>query len=195
MSFLHSLEFHNPTFLNFFGAAAVVFYFTIYSFVGWLLENGYSFFTDKVFFKPNFLHGPFKPMYGFAPILLIYFMGGGPNWIVVILLCFFIPTIIEYSSGVLLLRLFHRQWWDYSGMPLQLHGHICLPFALCWIGLSLFCLKWVHPVVANVYVAIQPYWDRVYLAIIFYFLVDLFFTVRKNTLQGLSVEKSSNPIQ
>jgi uncharacterized membrane protein len=192
MSFLHSLEFHNPAFFKMDGTAAVIFYFTVYSLIGWLLENSYSLYTNRVFLKPNFLHGPFKPMYGIAPVLLIYFMMKEPNWITVIFLCFFIPTIVEYISGLLLLKFFHRQWWDYSDMPLQLHGHICLPFALCWIVLSIICLRWIHPIIVGVYGAIELYWDKIYLAIILYFLADLFFTIRK--YQRSYVGKPANPI-
>ncbi|WP_207789336.1 putative ABC transporter permease [Neobacillus terrae] len=45
--------------------------------------------------------------------------------------CFFSPGFFEYISGALLQKFFQHQWWDYSVMPIQIHGHICLPFSLC----------------------------------------------------------------
>jgi uncharacterized membrane protein len=193
MSILNSLEFHNPSIYKMDDISEIIFYFTVYSFLGWLLENSYNLFTNRVFLKENFLSGPFKPMYGIAPVLLVYVISLEPDWLSVLFLCFFIPTIVEYISGFLLKKLFHRQWWDYSDVPLNFHGHVCLPFSLCWIFLSLMSLKWLHPVIVTVFGRIDIYWDKVYVAIILYFFIDFVFALRRNTLGRLSGEKSPNP--
>jgi uncharacterized membrane protein len=182
MSFL---DFYTPVNVSFDGVSAIVFYFTIYSLIGWLLENTYSYATKRKFFKPNFFIGPFKPMYGFAPVLLVYLIGPETNWAVVLFLCFFIPTFIEYLSGALLQKFFQRQWWDYSDMPLQLHGHICLPFSLCWILLSLACVNWVHPVFVDVYEGVQFIWAWIWPAIILYFIAELTLSIRRYSIQAL----------
>jgi uncharacterized membrane protein len=192
---LNGIEFQNPDIFNLEGAATIVFYFTVYSWLGWLLENSYNFFTKQEFFKPNFLFGPFKPMYGFTPVLLVYLISPETNWLVVILLCCLIPTMVEYVTGALLLKLFNRQWWDYSDSPLQLHGHICLPFSACWSILSLLCIKWIHPAVASMYGAIEPYWAWVWSAVGLYFLADLVLAIRKHSLQDLITDEPTNPIQ
>lgn len=179
------LDFHYPLSLSFEGAAAIVFYFTVYSLFGWLLENCYSKLSGRAFFKPNFFLGPFKPMYGFAPLLLVYLIGPETNWLVTILLCFFIPTFVEYVSGALLLKFFQRQWWDYSDMPMQLHGHICLPFSLCWILLSLICLKWIHPVMISTYGFVEPIWAWIWPATVLYFIAELALAIRRHTTQEL----------
>ncbi|MDR4949309.1 putative ABC transporter permease [Neobacillus cucumis] len=168
------------------GAAAILFYFTIYSFIGWLLENSYNYITKREFFKENFLFGPFKPMYGIAPVLLVYLTPQHSHWAYVLLLCFLIPTLIEYVSGALLQKLFQRQWWDYSNTPLQLHGHICLPFSICWGFLSLLCIKMVHPAIASMYGVINPFWAWIWSAVGLYFLADLVLTIRKHSLQDLA---------
>ena len=186
LSLMQSFVFQNPEILTIDGAAAIVFYFTVYSFIGWLIENSYSFFTKREFFKENFLFGPFKPMYGFAPVLLVYLISPETNWVIVIFLCLFIPTLVEYVSGAMLQKWFHKQWWDYSDTPLQLHGHICLPFSICWVFLSIICLKWVHPAISFMYGAIEPYWVGVWTAAGLYFLADLLLTIRKHTLQNLT---------
>jgi uncharacterized membrane protein len=182
------LAFDYPLSLNLEGAPAIVFYFTVYSLIGWLLENCYSKITGREFFKPNFFLGPFKPMYGFAPLLLVYFIGPETNWLVVILLCFFIPTFVEYVSGLLLQKLFQRQWWDYSNMPLQLHGHICLPFSLCWILLSLICLKWVHPIIVALYGGMEFLLAWVWPAIALYFIAELVLAVRRHSTQVFAAD-------
>ncbi|MBT2729655.1 putative ABC transporter permease [Bacillus sp. ISL-75] len=195
INLLNGIEFQNHHIFNLEGAATIVFYFTVYSWFGWLLENSYNFFTKREFFKPNFLFGPFKPMYGFTPVLLVYLISPQTNLTVVILLCILIPTLVEYLTGALLQKLFNRQWWDYSDSPLQLHGHICLPFSACWSILSLLCIKWIHPAVASIYGAIDPYWAWVWSAVGLYFLADLVLAIRKHSLQDLFTDESTNPIQ
>ncbi|MFK9090191.1 putative ABC transporter permease [Bacillus salipaludis] len=186
ISLLQGIQYQNREIFTIEGAAAIVFYFAVYSFIGWLLENSYSFVTKRKFFKENFLFGPFKPMYGFAPVLLVYLIPPGTNWGILIFLCLFIPTLVEYVSGAMLQKLFNKQWWDYSETPMQLHGHICLPFSICWVFLSLICIKWVHPVIATMYGSIEPYWAWVWSAAGLYFLADLALTIRKHTLQNLT---------
>jgi uncharacterized membrane protein len=188
------LEFTNPVRFNLDGAAVILFYFMIYALVGWLLENSYSYITKRKFFKSNFFLGPFKPMYGFAPVLLVLLIGPETKLVVILLLCFFIPTFIEYLSGALLQKLFHQQWWDYSDMPLQLHGHICLPFSLCWILLSVICIKWLHPVITSFYGIVEPLWAWVWPAVGLYFIAELALAIRRHSSQALTPEPT-NPIQ
>jgi uncharacterized membrane protein len=194
INLLNGIEFQNPDIFNLEEAAKLVFYFTVYSWFGWLLENSYNFVTKREFFKPNFLFGPFKPMYGFTPLLLVYLVSPATNWLAVILICFAIPTVVEYVTGALLQKLFNRQWWDYSNSHLQLHGHICLPFSACWGILSLLCIKMIHPAVSSMYGAIEPYWAWIWSAVWLYFLADLVLAIRKHTLQDLITDEPTNPI-
>lgn len=176
------------------GATAIVFYFTLYSFFGWLLENSYSFLTREGFFKDNFLKGPFKPMYGFAPVLLLLLITKETHWTLFVFLCFFIPTLVEYVSGVMLKKFFNRQYWDYSNIPLQLHGHICLPFSICWVVLSLVCLQWIHPAVSSMYLTISPYWNWIYPAVLLYFTAELILVIKKYVFQSFTQKKPTSPI-
>jgi len=190
LSLLKGIDFHHADILTIEGAAAIVFYFTLYSFIGWLLENSYSYFTTHIFFKENFLFGPFKPIYGFAPILLVYLIVPKMNGTLIILFCFTIPTLVEYISGAMLQKLFQKQWWDYSDMPIQLHGHICLPFSICWGLLSFICLVWIHPVITLIYSSIELYWGWIWAAVGLYFLADLVLAIRKHTLKDTIIEET-----
>lgn len=164
--------------------AAITFYFTVYSFMGWLLENSYSFFTKGVFYKPNFLRGPFKPMYGFAPLILVYSITPDTAWIMVIIFCLLVPTAVEYVTGAILQKLFHRQWWDYSSMPMQLHGHICLSFSVCWFLLALISIKVIHPAMVFAYGMVEPFWSWLYLVVPLYFIAELLLAIRRHSPEG-----------
>ena len=44
-------------------------------------------------------------------------------------------TFVELISGIILNRWLEFGIWDYSGMPLNILGQICLPYTLLWIPL------------------------------------------------------------
>lgn len=48
-----------------------------------------------------------------------------------------IITFFEYAIGKLSLAGVLPVMWDYSNVPLNYKGIICLPFSLAWIGLSI----------------------------------------------------------
>ena len=54
---------------------------------------------------------------------------------------------IELVSGILLNRVWKLHVWDYSAMPLNLWGQICLPYCLLWIPVCAAGL-WVYQHIA-----------------------------------------------
>lgn len=161
----------------------LLFYFSIYSCMGWLLENVYSFFTKGVFFKEGFWKGPFKPMYGFSPVLLLIFISYLNHWGIVLLLCLVVPTLVEYGSGWMSVKFFGKRWWDYTEIPMQLGGHICIPFSLCWLFLSFIGLKYIHPGLVSLFAVIKVHWTAITPIIIVYFMAELFFAIERNLLK------------
>lgn len=47
-----------------------------------------------------------------------------------------IITTLEFISGVILNIILKMNIWDYSNMPLNLFGQICIPFMIIWFFLS-----------------------------------------------------------
>lgn len=45
-------------------------------------------------------------------------------------------TLHEFVAGVILNLWLHLNVWDYSNMPMNLLGQICLPFSIAWFFLS-----------------------------------------------------------
>ena len=50
-------------------------------------------------------------------------------------------SAVEFIFGLIFNVLFQQNIWDYSHLPLNLLGQICLLFSVLWIFLSLFALK------------------------------------------------------
>ena len=48
-----------------------------------------------------------------------------------------IITGVELGVGLLVNDLFKLNVWDYSDLPMNLLGQVCLPYSLLWFGLTL----------------------------------------------------------
>lgn len=51
-----------------------------------------------------------------------------------------IVTSVEFISGILLNLVLHWNIWDYSNMPFNVLGQICLPFTGIWFLLSFLAI-------------------------------------------------------
>lgn len=51
-----------------------------------------------------------------------------------------IITLIEFITGCIVNL--HLGWnvWDYSDMPLNILGQVCLPFMLLWVAIAILCV-------------------------------------------------------
>lgn len=56
------------------------------------------------------------------------------------LICSMSITSIEFVSGCVLNLILELNVWDYTGMPFNILGQICLPFSLLWFALSLVAI-------------------------------------------------------
>lgn len=155
----------------------LIFYFMIYCFIGWNIEGLYALVTTGSFFKDNFLIGPFKPMYAFAPIILLFSANPNSSIGFLILLSFVIPSLVELISGMILKDYFGKRWWDYSDFRFNIKGHVCLTFSIYWIGLCFLLIYFVHPMIYSFYQKIYPFWSSIYLAVLLYFVGDFLYTV------------------
>lgn len=46
-------------------------------------------------------------------------------------------TLLEFIFGIVFNQLLKMNVWDYSGVPLNVLGQICLPFSLIWYGFGI----------------------------------------------------------
>ena len=130
----------------------MTFNFIMYSFIGWIIEEVYLYVTVKKIKKDGFLKGPFKPMYGIAStILILYNQILDIDGIPLALLCFLIPTTVEYISGYILKHIFNKIYWDYSNLKYNIHGFVTLKFSLYWTLLSFIGVYFLQPTVYNIY--------------------------------------------
>jgi uncharacterized membrane protein len=120
--------------------------FFIYSFLGWCTEVIFCSVNTGQFVNRGFLNGPICPIYGFGMIMLIFaleniadnvfllFIGSG-------ILC----SAWELLAGWILKKVFHTSWWDYSDIPFNIGGYICLKFSLLWGLAGVVAIRVIHP--------------------------------------------------
>lgn len=75
-----------------------------------------------------------------------------------------IVTFFEFWCGVIVNQIMHLHVWDYSAVPMNLMGQICLPFTLLWFplsGIAILCEKYLryalfHEAKPQIYWVLRP---------------------------------------
>lgn len=125
-------------------------FFFIYCFLGWVWESCYVSAKNREWINRGFLHGPMLPIYGSGAIIVLICTIGVRDQIVLTFLFGMIgATILEYVTGACMERLFRVRYWDYSHMPLNLKGYICLPVSLGWGVFSVLLMRVIHVPIEN----------------------------------------------
>ena len=133
------------------GFFEIITYFIIYSFLGWVMESIVRTVCEKKLINTGFLHGPVCPIYGIGAIIMLLFLDNFENKPI---LLFFIAIVIltfwEYIVGVLLEKIFHTKYWDYSKQKFNFQGRICLTNSVCWGVLGVLFVKYIHPFIRSI---------------------------------------------
>ncbi|MCR4591164.1 MAG: hypothetical protein K5668_10140 [Lachnospiraceae bacterium] len=168
----------------------VLWYFMIYSLVGWMVEVAFHAVTVGKVINRGFLNGPLCPVYGCGVILVLSVLDIIGNAFGIetgledasALLLFAVglvfATLIELIAGFLLDKLFHARWWDYRDRRFNLNGYICLDFSIVW-GLAIaFVLRVIQPFFDNIIDLIPVFLGQILLAVMYViFVIDLILTV------------------
>ncbi len=153
------------------------FIFVLYSFLGWILEDVYYYVINGSFKKDGFLYSPFKPMYGFAMSILVFLKNiVHINGVVLLILFFIVPTIIEYISGEIMIKRFKKKYWDYSKNKLNFKGIICLKFSIYWGILTTFTLFVIQPIIDKLFFRKSTVFIIITVILCVYLTIDLIFT-------------------
>ncbi len=122
-------------------------YFIIYSVAGYLIETLFGIFTKGVWeSRQSFLYGPFCAIYGVGAVVMIVFLHRfGKKYNALFIGGFIIGSITEYLVSLIGEMILGVKWWDYSGMPLNIGGRICVYFSIFWGFLGIYLIASVNP--------------------------------------------------
>ena len=121
-------------------------YFIIYSILGYLIETLFGIVTKGVIeSRQSFLYGPFCAIYGLGAVIMIgllqYFK---KNNFTLFFGGFLIGSVVEYLVSLFGEMMLHVKWWDYSNMPLNINGRICVYFSIFWGILAIFLMTYIN---------------------------------------------------
>ena len=125
----------------------IIFYFIIYSFLGWCLESIYKTIIFKKPTNSGFLYGPFCPMYGIGAVMMIALSELSDNIIIIFLLSFVLFSVWEYIVAVILEKCFKTKYWDYSELKFNIKGRICLKNSIYWGLLGVILIYVIQPII------------------------------------------------
>lgn len=163
--------------------------FIVFSFMGWVWETVYCTFKTKHWQNRGFLYGPVCPIYGTAAVTaMIVFnfvpvlnTGSLASW-KIFLICAAGSAVIEYTTSYVLEKIFHAVWWDYSTVPLNINGRICLS-ATCGFGLAgIVIVRYLFPFIRSLHQENRPLLNEgLSLLFMFLFAMDLALTIASLT--------------
>lgn len=130
----------------------IVLLFSIGSFVGVVIETLWCMLTRGYLeSRAGLVYGPFNPLYGIGAVimsLVLYryrnrsshmsFIGG-----------MLTGAVVEYACSYFQELIFGSRSWDYSWMPFNLNGRICLLYCMFWGFLGVLWMKEIYPRLAS----------------------------------------------
>lgn len=128
----------------------LIFFFIVYSIAGWILESIYKSILEKKTINSGFMFGPYCPIYGFGAIIMIALLQNIKSDITLLfIVSFVVLTLWEYVVGVILEKVYHTKYWDYSNNRININGRVCLLNSVYWGILGVIFTRVIHPQVAK----------------------------------------------
>ena len=206
---LHNIKEYFRSYKNF-SIWRLIAYFIIYSILGFIIETVFGLITKGVIeSRQSFLYGPFCAIYGVGAVIMILslspfknnnnklFWGG-----------FVVGSIVEYIVSLIGELIFHLKWWDYSSVPLNINGRICVYFSVFWGLLGIYLISYINPKIDRLinYIKrklsskyIKPIEITITIFMLFDFLVTAYalknFYIRTVVEQNIDVENKTTIVK
>lgn len=111
-----------------------------------LLKNGY------IESRSGLVYGPFNLLYGFGAVVLtlaLYRFRNNGKWLSFIG-GFLAGSLVEYLCSWCQETVFDSRSWDYSAMPFNVNGRICLLYSVFWGALGVIWMKVIYPWISSI---------------------------------------------
>lgn len=128
----------------------LVWLFFIYSFAGWLIEVCYAAVFHKKFVNRGFVSSPLCPIYGFGAVLFAVFLQDlTAQPLILFFFGMLLATVLEYSTGMLMEKIFKKKLWDYSNIKYNLSGYVCVRYSLLWGALAVVTMLFTNQLLCD----------------------------------------------
>jgi uncharacterized membrane protein len=168
--------------------------FIFYSFLGWIWESIYCSAKERKWADRGFLFGPICPIYGACVVAASIVFGSFsflsspdfPVWATFII-CYVGSAIAEFSTSWVLEKRFHARWWDYSEVPLNIQGRVCVPVSIGFGLAGVVAVRFLIPSIEGFHAVVNPAVYEV-LAIVFAGLIGADIALTEASLSTLLKE-------
>lgn len=157
-------------------------FFFVCSFLGYIQET----ILKTFFFRSmnnGILFGPWIPVYGFGGVVILIvckyiFKKFKWNKFIKTIACVFtsivLLTLLELFGGILIEKIFHKVFWDYSDLKFNIGHYIALEISAVWGLFTLLFIYFIGPFIELVIKKI-PKWFSILL--VFLFIIDVIVTL------------------
>ena len=151
--------------------------FFAYAFLGWVAETVVAAAKQKRFVNRGLINGPACVTYGVAMLWISMGLGELEGfWL--FLGSAILATVVEWVAGHLIERIYGERWWDYTKMPWNLDGYVCLPFSLLWGLLGFMAVRWGNPLLTGLFSLLPSFLGKLILWVLLaVFLIDAIATI------------------
>lgn len=149
--------------------------FFVASIIGWIYEMIFYKVTENILENRGFLYGPYVPVYGFGAILIVLLLKKFRKYPIPLFIGMAIVTgILELIVGEFMVAVWHRRWWDYTGLLLNIDGQVCLRSVLSFAVGGLGLIYLIEPYINKTNETISAKNKKIiYTSIISVMLLDL----------------------
>lgn len=148
------------------------------SFAGYIYEVIFYLLFDHELVNRGFLYGPYLPVYGFGAVILVLLLKRfKKNPLVVFLFAMFVTGVVEYFTGYLMWQIYHKMWWDYTGLFLNIDGYVCLRSVLTFGIGGILLIYLIEPLICKFISNIKKKVYRVSCLLLFIIIFDFILTI------------------
>ena len=149
--------------------------FMICNVLGYCVEMVYGYVTNGYWeSRQSLVIGPFGLAYGIGGVLMtvMLYKDNDKKWYQIFFKTFIIGTVAEYIMSLGSEIVFGSVAWDYTALPLDIDGRVCLLYSGYWGILGLVWLKFIYPLLLKVIHSISIKPGKVLFWIAFVFIVS-----------------------
>lgn len=155
------------------------FIFLIGCVVGYIYEEIFYFVDDGILYNRGFLYGPYLPVYGTGALLIYLLLDKFKKKpLLLFLLSVILTGVVEYLTGYWMYAIYHKRWWDYTGLFLNINGYVCLRSVFTFGIASVLLMYVVIPLIDKL---IKKLGNKISfnlsIIICFIMIIDLFLTI------------------
>lgn len=144
--------------------------FFVFSVLGWMMEVTLKFIELHRFVNRGFLIGPYCPIYGWGVVLITLIVGSAAGFngglLITLVYGFVVCGLLEYFTSWYMEKLFHARWWDYSQMPFNINGRVCLQNLILFAVASAVIIKFIDPLFFAAVNHLSPFLTKIFAVII-----------------------------